>query len=208
MPCVYTITCKHCSKVYIGSTLRRLSYRQSEHRSECFNVQRRSFHSKAYQHFRNCGMKKEEIECILILETNPETLRLEEAKYIKIYGQLNDKSSVFDEEKAKKRVLKCKLEGKKPKSCECGGHWTYGHKNRHISSTQHQIYLQKMNSSLAKNIFLTNTINDELDRTCEEDGKEEQNIVQGSHECSKINIQTKKIKFDKKSKIFVIQDEK
>ena len=35
-----------------------------------------------------------------------------------------------------------------------------------------------MNSSLAKNIFLTNTINDELDRTCEKDGKEEQNIVQ------------------------------
>ncbi len=202
------IPCKNCEKIYVGSTLRRLSYRQAEHKSECFNSQRRSYNCKAYQHFRKCGMNKEDIECILIAETDSNTLRLEEAKYIEKYGQLNDKSSVFDEEKAKKRVLKCKLEGKKPKSCECGGKWTYAHKNRHFNTSQHQKFLQKKKSSLEKNIFSTNNINVKLDRPCKKDSKEEQNIIQRSNECSQTNIQTKKIKFDKKSKIFVIEDKK
>ena len=153
------------------------------------------------------GCKKKDIKCILIANTDPNTLRLEEAKYIKTIGHLNDKSSVYDEEKAKKRELKFKIEGKKPKQCECGGHWTYGHKKRHFCSIQHQKFLQKKNSSLAKNIFSTNTINDKLDRTCKKDSKEEQNKLQGSNECSQTNIQTKKIKFDQKSKIFVIQEE-
>ena len=202
------IQCKNCEKIYVGSTLRRLSYRQAEHKSECFNSQRHSYNCKAYQHFRSCGMKKEDIECILIAETDSKTLRLEEAKYIKTYGQLNVKSSVFDEEKAKKRVLKSKTKGKKPKLCVCGRHWTYGHKNRHFCSTQHQNFLKNKKSYLEKNIFSTNDINDNLDRPCKKDGKEEQNIIQGSNECCQTNIQIKKIKFDKKSKIFVIEDKK
>ena len=201
------IPCKNCSKIYVGSTIRRLCQRQSEHKSECFNPQRKAFMSKAYQHFRHCGMKKEDIKCILIAETNEDTLRLEEAKYIRTIGHLNDKSSVFDEERAKKRQIKFKIEGKIPKTCECGGKWTYAHKNRHFNTSQHQKYFQQEKSSLAKNIFSPNIIN-ELDRTCKKNGEEEQNIIQGGDVCSQIDLQTKKIKFDKKSKIFVIEKKK
>ena len=200
------IPCKNCKKIYVGSTIRRLCQRQTEHRSECFNSQRQSYNCKAYQHFRHCGMKKEDLKCILIAETNSNTLRLEEAKYIKKYGQLNDKSSVFDEERAKKRQMKFKVEGKKPKSCECGGKWTYAHKNRHFNTSQHQKYIQQQKSSLAKNIFSPNIINDKLDRPCKKNSEEKQNIIQGGDECSQNDIQTKKIKFDKKSKIFVIEE--
>ena len=185
MPCVYIIPCK-CKQIYVGSTLRHLSHRQSEHRSECFNKQQKSYTSPAYKHFRNCGMKKQDVKCIKIADTNPASSKLDEAKFIKYIGNLNTYLSVIDEEKKIKREESIRVQGQKTKYCNtCGGQWTYSHKNRHFKSKKHLALVEE------NNIISSNSINEFMDSTCEEDSEKGEVFLQGSNVESKTNIQTK-----------------
>ena len=190
MSCVYIIPCK-CKKVYVGSTLRRLSRRQTEHRSECFNKHRKSFHTSAYKHFRECGMTKKDIKCIKIADSNPDTMKLEEAKFIKYIGNLNSNLSVLDEEKKLQREECIRVEGQKTKYCQtCGGRWTYSHKNRHLKSKKHLALLGQ------NNIISTNSTNEFMDSACKENGEKGEVFLQGSDVTSQVDLQTenKKIK--------------
>ena len=210
MPCVYIIPCK-CKKIYVGSTVRRLSHRQSEHRSECFNKQRKSYSTSAYSHFRNCGMKKQDIKCIKIADTNPASCKLDEAKFIKCIGNLNTNLSIIDEEKKNQREEQVRLKGKEIKICQCGGRWTYTHQNRHEKTKKHL-------ALVAENKISTNTINESMDSACKEDSEEGEMFVQGSNVSSQANIQTKenskvkkgktkRIGWDKENSIFFIEKE-
>ena len=84
---VYIIKCK-CNGIYVGSTERNLRRRQGEHQSECFNPKRKSYYSPAYKHFRKCGMTRDDLICQPIMEAE-QNLRYEEAKWIKLLGNLN-----------------------------------------------------------------------------------------------------------------------
>jgi len=138
---VYIIKCK-CNGIYVGSTERNLRRRQGEHQSECFNPKRKSYYSPAYKHFRNCGMTRDDLICQPIMEAEQD-LRYEEAKWIKLLGNLNTNSSVEDLEKKEARRKRWRDKGKIIHKCPCGGTWSYTHKPRHLKTKKHQDWLEE-----------------------------------------------------------------
>ncbi len=140
---VYIIKAKD-HRIYVGSTIRPIKKRQDEHRSECFNPNRASYHSPLYTHFRNCGMAANDIKCETIVKCDATVnLLAMEAKWIRHIGSLNSKLSIEDLEKNKARKEKYRQQGKVVQKCGCGGTWTYKHKKRHSKTKLHQDWLEE-----------------------------------------------------------------
>jgi len=140
-------------KIYVGSTCRPLRKRQAEHQSECFNPKRRSYYSPVYQHFRKCGMTKNDLTCIPIMDTEQQLQFIEEAKWINTIGSLNSKCSIEDLAKTKARQEKWRQANKHTRYCPCGGTWSYTHKQRHYRTKLHQAWLDEEHQKKIKYLY-------------------------------------------------------
>ena len=147
---IYSIECK-CGKCYVGSTVRQLTSRANEHRSEFVNPNRKSFYSPVYTHFRECGLTKEKMTLTLmqtILEDDD--IKAEESKWINLIGELNQYDAVPNYQKMLARRERCRIKGQTIHQCPCGGSWSHHHRARHFKSLKHKNHLK--NKILVDNI--------------------------------------------------------
>ena len=146
MPICYCIISKN-HQIYVGSTIRTLEDRLTEHKSECFNIERKSYSTAKYTHFRNCGMTKEDLKMVELERGSKENILNIEAKWINKIGSLNEKSSIYDELKAEKTRIKRR---KTFVLCPCGGGWKDSHHKRHRNTKKHQQWLVNNNDEKLK----------------------------------------------------------
>jgi len=157
---VYIIKAKD-DKIYVGSTSRPLRKRQQEHQSECFNPKRQSYNSPVYKHFRKCGMQKNDLKCVPIMDTHQSLQFIEEAKWIDTIGSLNSKSSIEDLAKTKARAEKWRLANKHIRHCPCGGTWSYTHRLRHFRTKLHQDWLEEEHQKKINYMYNINAAKEE-----------------------------------------------
>jgi len=127
-------------------------HRTGEHKSECFNPIRHSYSSRKYKHFRECGMERKDIHLVELEWGNTDNILDIEAKWINKLGSLNEKSSIFDTIKHKKR----RLLYSKPKKCDCGGTWSSSQYKRHYNTKRHITWLEEENKKKLKYLDIIN----------------------------------------------------
>jgi len=148
---VYKITSNQTNKIYIGSTSKMyLSQRLGDHKS--------AFKTRANGKINDSTayeiLQYDDAE-ITLIESYPcntkDELLSRERYYIDVYKDIcvnKCRPKVSDEEKKqywKDRYIQKKEEIKAHRSqvvdCECGGHYTIHHKQRHLSSARHKRFL-------------------------------------------------------------------
>lgn len=113
---------------YIGST-NNLTKRLTMHKSRSYNERYKGYNNKIYTHIRNIGW--ENIVCS-ILETCDKEKKYEREQHFmdELNPTLNRMRAVGDPVAwHKKWDIKI--------NCECGGHYTRSHKNRHLETKRH-----------------------------------------------------------------------
>ena len=157
---VYKLYCDNAIEFYIGSS-EDFAQRKREHKSSCYNQNKRDYKYDVYKYIRaNGGFKNWKF---LILEENEfennKVLKIKEQHYINLLKPtLNCKGAILDIEKQKATHRKCAREYNNVKViCECGIEYSRGNKTIHINSKKHQkLTLPICNIT---NNFITLTIN-------------------------------------------------
>ena len=140
---IYKIWKEGDENFYIGSTA-GFADRKNCHKSKCNSTTHTRRNSKIYQHIRaNGGWDSWNMDIIEECED-----RCREKELIKeMKPSLNTYlySIPYDKEYQKnwweENADRLKEKQKKKYSCECGGKYTYIHRNRHFKSKKHQKYL-------------------------------------------------------------------
>ena len=154
--CVYKLTINN--ETYVGSTC-NLKKRPQEHKSNCYNTKSKEYNKSLYKYIREhsewdnvkfeilvhlhpkfnrgerCNYEQEWIDYLkpTLNDYNAYT-GLTRTQYIKQYAIVN--KSKVDEHK-KKYQNNNKEKRKEQFTCECGGHYTYTHKSRHLRTKGH-----------------------------------------------------------------------
>lgn len=158
---IYKICCKdiNISEIYVGHTT-DLTRRRQSHKNTCNNENNKDYNLKVYQFIRENGgwdnwsvIPIEEFPCENINQALiRERYYFEELKSSlnsdvpsrtkKEYYQIN-KEHIKEYHKeyyeCNKEIINEKLKNRT--ICECGGKYTYNHKNHHFKTKKHQDYL-------------------------------------------------------------------
>jgi len=154
---IYCLRSHQTDKIYIGSTVEKLSLRKAKHKNKL-----KDFSNGKYHYVTSFELIKFDDCYIELIENYPckdkAELERREGQFQrsmdcvnkKIAGRTQKEYTVESSEKLsetrkkyrEKNKEQIKLKKGKQYICECGGSWTYGHgKPRHEKTQKHQTYL-------------------------------------------------------------------
>ena len=165
--CVYKLTINN--ETYVGSTC-NLKNRLKQHKSDYYNTNSDNHNAKIYKYIRE-NSEWDNVKVEILVHLHPKfnrrdrehfeqewidylkptlngckaTTGLTKKEYIKQYA-IENKSKV-DEHK-KKYQNNNKEKRKEQFNCECGGHYTYTHKSRHLKTKGHLEFIESKKTSL------------------------------------------------------------
>lgn len=131
----YKIFCKDESitDCYVGKTS-NFNIRQSQHKSNCNNSNKKDYKIYLYEYIRNNGdWDNWNIEVLEKVNCNEEEAKVFERKwYNELHPTLNTQIPNNNKINRRKTII-----------CECGGKYTYEHKTHHLKTKKHLTYLSK-----------------------------------------------------------------
>ena len=145
---IYKLTSSQTDKVYIGSTIKSLNARFSDHKCDYKRWLKSQMHNiSSYDLLQFADVKIElikEFPC----ETKKE-LEKEEGKLIlennsvnkHVAGRTKTESNKIYRHKNKEKIYE---KGKEKFPCECGGKYIYGNKSRHFKSKKHLKFVNQV----------------------------------------------------------------
>ena len=145
---IYKLIDNSSDKVYIGSTCGSLEERLSKHKCGYKRFLKGLYNNtRSFDIIKNNDYKIELIENCQI-KTKQELLE-RERYYIETNDCLNKNIPGRTEKEYKKAYYEANKEANRDKvnekfDCECGGNFTYSHKQQHIKTIIHQIFLQSL----------------------------------------------------------------